>query len=354
MKELNAGVQALRGIAALMVFVHHLPWLTSTVVPGQSIIEKLQLGAAGVYVFFALSGYLMTYKVTSEPVHFLTARLRRIFPAYWLSLLVSAVIMYSITNWWAFDPRLLLLYPAGEIMATKVPYWTLVYEASFYALVFAIIIVARKRAPICIGAALAASYILAPRPYVWADIAFASIWQIPTSAIAIFFLAGVIVGQLPRTSSQLGAITLASGAAALFWLPVIGSAIGVDLSYPRAFSNQGALMLAPQAVASGLALMASLSWQSNGTTCRTLGKFGDWSYGIYLIHIPVLFLVAFVLQKAGAATMPYYAVMIIMGLPALVLSSLLGWLDWAFQKFIKRRKYPIYVDIDNACSRVSA
>ena len=89
------GIQALRGVAALAVLVHHVceestPLLSNKPLPPAMI----RAGASGVDIFFAISGFIMlstTFQKFGEPgagIQFLTRRFLRIAPLYWLCTLV--------------------------------------------------------------------------------------------------------------------------------------------------------------------------------------------------------------------------------------------------------------------------
>ncbi|HAP0218561.1 TPA: acyltransferase, partial [Escherichia coli] len=59
-KELDLGVQYLRGAAALFVVFFHLRHLISSVIPGINLGDLLfGEGSAGVDIFFVISGYII-------------------------------------------------------------------------------------------------------------------------------------------------------------------------------------------------------------------------------------------------------------------------------------------------------
>jgi peptidoglycan/LPS O-acetylase OafA/YrhL len=108
------GLQALRALAALAVFVHQICRPLAEVLPTDTIFAPDNLGALGVMTFFAISGYLMTYKISASPTAFAIARLRRILPALWAALLLSALVTLwrgseaPLPEYWTF-----LLVPTG-------------------------------------------------------------------------------------------------------------------------------------------------------------------------------------------------------------------------------------------------
>lgn len=134
MKKLRS-VQTLRAIAALLVLFYHLS-------DGGFIA-----GGSGVDIFFLISGFIMGTVGTREtPRVFLTRRLIRIAPLYWLMTLAMclASLIGLLANF-SFDLyRLTLSFlfvpyadADGHIWPLFVPGWTLNLEMLFYA-VFAV------------------------------------------------------------------------------------------------------------------------------------------------------------------------------------------------------------------------
>ena len=120
-------IQYLRGLAALAVADTHIGW------------SRTEVGAAGVDLFFAISGFIMVHIADRHPTPgaFLGARLRRVAPLYWVLTLLTAAIhgsglthlLLSLVVWPHLDPD------SGS-MTVIPPGWTLTFEMFFY-LVFA-------------------------------------------------------------------------------------------------------------------------------------------------------------------------------------------------------------------------
>ena len=129
-----------RFIAAFYVMLAHLvPDVNSRAAPG-----ALQLwhwigvtdGGVTVEYFFALSGFVMAcshwrdFGSVSAPFHFWWKRIRRIFPMYWLGLLVPVYFLFG-----GLEPgyflRVATLLPVNlhELIP---PAWTLRFEMAFY------------------------------------------------------------------------------------------------------------------------------------------------------------------------------------------------------------------------------
>jgi exopolysaccharide production protein ExoZ len=106
------------------------------------------IGAAGVDIFFVISGFVMWVISASHdtpPHRFMANRLRRIIPLYWIATIgLATLAALTPTHLPSVKPSLdhallsLLFIPHynadGRIWPLLVPGWTLNYEMFFYAL----------------------------------------------------------------------------------------------------------------------------------------------------------------------------------------------------------------------------
>lgn len=89
-------LDALRGPAALAVMVHHyfnrFDFLYGHWFP---VPKFTDVGKYGVHLFFMISGFviLMTLERTRRPVDFLFARFSRLYPAYWVCVLLTFALV---------------------------------------------------------------------------------------------------------------------------------------------------------------------------------------------------------------------------------------------------------------------
>ncbi|WGL99916.1 acyltransferase (plasmid) [Arsenophonus sp. aPb] len=150
-------IQALRGIAALIVFFSHLlctknelssPWIFRTV----SIICP-----AGVDIFFVLSGFIVTLSAINSSSNFMDIksslmfflrRVMRIYPAYLIILFLTFFISPPV---W-LSPDWLPHYPVYRLatLTTSINYkvmvaWTLAFEMFFYLVLSIIIFFGKKK-----------------------------------------------------------------------------------------------------------------------------------------------------------------------------------------------------------------
>lgn len=185
------GIQILRGVAASMVVFHHY-CLAFLVYHGRSAIASYRsfahVGAAGVDIFFCISGFVIIYSLLARerPVSwgaFVIARIKRIIPLYWLfslailamwatgkaltsmvvtpGLVVRSLLLLPVTKSWA-DGRV----DTHPILDQG---WTLQYEALFYAACALVIAALGSRrvfpwAPLAVALFAAIAYLVPGAP----------------------------------------------------------------------------------------------------------------------------------------------------------------------------------------------
>jgi exopolysaccharide production protein ExoZ len=129
------GVEALRGLAAMMVVVAHYVVLISP--QGQG---TWGLAATGVDLFFVLSGFVFA-RLLSRPgfsvgAHLLRRALR-LYPLYIIALLTYALMRPTEGRWLAMPAHLAMLHTTGSLetaSAYNVAFWSLPPEVEFYLL----------------------------------------------------------------------------------------------------------------------------------------------------------------------------------------------------------------------------
>ncbi|MEZ6001910.1 acyltransferase family protein [Hyphomonas sp.] len=163
-------IQALRGVAALLVVLMHLRVLEAKSIADNGLSEPGIIGGlftngyAGVDLFFVISGFIMVYVTRNTApgaraaIEFLFARITRIYPVWWA--FAGAVTLYMIAAYglpadnadWAnatggqpaasYLLKSFLLIPQSEFPILNVG-WTLIHEVYFY-LVFTLLLLAPR------------------------------------------------------------------------------------------------------------------------------------------------------------------------------------------------------------------
>jgi peptidoglycan/LPS O-acetylase OafA/YrhL len=141
-EERIAGLDVLRGFAALAVMLHHHGQYYDVLYPGRVPLSiDLGPGHFGVELFFIISGFviLMTIKRKKTVREFAISRAARLMPAF-LAALVIATAIRTLSPVPLLDTPTLPQFLANLTMAPSLfgqtpmdmPYWTLTYELVFY------------------------------------------------------------------------------------------------------------------------------------------------------------------------------------------------------------------------------
>ena len=283
------GVQYLRALAAVTVTMSHV---MGDIVyhGGPNLFGYYYVGAAGVDLFFVISGFVMIYTadglfgVPGGAAGFLRKRLARIVPVYWLATLAYALVQVGKGNWVVVRPDLmaasLVFWPYADAEGLHLPVysigWTLDFEMMFYAVFAAGLLLHRRRGlTVVVGGLLGlvalGSVLTLPQPL--------RFWSHP---ILLEFLLGLGLGQLYLGGWRLTrrwAAAAAGLAAALF---VVGAWAGfnsvpnVPESFPRwvAWGIPAALVVGATVVRDG----------PPGRPRPWLLRLGAASYALYLVH----------------------------------------------------------------------
>lgn len=145
-------IDGLRFIAALIVVFYHYTFF-GYAEDGRNPVSFLELtsvtryGYLGVDLFFIISGFviLMTAQ-NGNPVRFVISRMVRIYPAFWVSVSISAVAM-ALFKHPALEISLPLWLKNLALVGSYVGvpfvdgvYWSLLVELKFYFLIFLVLV----------------------------------------------------------------------------------------------------------------------------------------------------------------------------------------------------------------------
>jgi peptidoglycan/LPS O-acetylase OafA/YrhL len=296
-------VQILRGVAAMMVVFHHFCLAVAEYHPSASILARSglgSLGAAGVDLFFVISGFIMVLTQSrtggslSGASAFWKKRFIRIYPLYWfwtsvLLMLWAASIALQAHHFSASYIALsYLLWPTHERMTLLHPLldqgWTLSYEIYFYFL-FGISIalgLRSMRLPFLIAAfaLLAALGRLIDFP--------SGAGLLASNPLIIEFLLGALVGTFAPQLREWGAaharlrrLLLGAGVAALLGSMWMGDLVYSETLIYSETVGRAILWGVPAFV---IVAAASMFPRDSFRNARQLIHLGDASYSIYLTH----------------------------------------------------------------------
>src|SRR5208282_1371481 len=276
----NYRLQYLRAIAASSVVFYHTSIYLDIIrhEPAEYKIFYGWFGVFGVQLFFAISGLLMARLAGGlGPARFLAHRIVRIYPIYWLSALV-AFLAYKATGLpqaLAINPWTLALAPGFAEGYTLGVEWTLPFEISFYLLVTIIILVHLQRWIPLIA-------------LIWLSLIFGSILLNPNAPPTNFpMLPGLL---LTSKCAPFAAGLLAPSAIKHNLIPRGAGWVGVGLTIAVNFAAHPAMQSFLLAFGC-LLLVASASRPRNQAEPKPIGwlaSLGDWSYALYLCHVPII------------------------------------------------------------------
>jgi exopolysaccharide production protein ExoZ len=285
-------VQVLRAVAALAVAMLHAQHDAGALAArlGTSIAPIAFPWAAGVDIFFVISGFVMVHAsrdLFGRPGAsriFLARRIARIAPIYWAVTTLYLALAFAapaLLNSEVLDPVFVLasylFFPMNRPDGTPQPLyslgWTLNYEMAFYALFALAIPFARTRAVagliVALCAIAALGHVLAPpMPFAF--------WANP---IIVEFAFGLALGLARAEGLRLnGGARLALLAAGVALLAADFSRNEALITLPRFLAHgfPGALIVAAAALGDG--------GGGSGRLVRWGEALGDSSYALYLVH----------------------------------------------------------------------
>lgn len=312
-------LQILRGIAAVCIVIYHLKGYTTIVWgKGQTAFSFIpSVMSSGVQLFFCISGFLMAYLLMNNSTNFLKKRFLRIYPPY-----LTAVTLVILTKIFFFDTfsinnlgRALTLLPFGGGSYVLNLEWTLIYEVFFY---FVCSIFSVRN--------LSKFY-----PYflvLWAVVVTVGTYyfRIPTEALPnikiiffavhnYFFIAGGLIYFLHCKIK--GRIHLQKAIRISFIFVLIGILV---ICYENVFVIPALVAkyrfpVYAMLIAGTLLLAIDIPVKENSFFI----KLGDYSYGMYLIHAQVIFIIMTLFKNKG------YSMSVGVGGVALLGALVIGW-----------------------------
>ena len=309
----SPALDGVRGLALVIVVVHNTAWVSG---PSSQLAVKLYTAAAaagwvGVQLFFVLSGLLITtilLNTRDSPEYFRRFFLRRalrIFPLYYVAIASTVLLAKTVatnTAWADSVSRHQWAYWAylsnwTEPLVGGIPglphVWSLAVEEQFYLLWP--VVLWRMPLPALRGLALA---ILVAAPAVRFGMLSAGMSPLSVYSFTIARADALVVGALLALCLRDAPLRTRL----LRWLPAITVVVtlllgGLILRQHGLHHDETAVLIVGQSL---VALLAAclIAWTQyddvpmgvkvgdllNNTILRDLGKY---SYGVYLVHVPL-------------------------------------------------------------------
>jgi peptidoglycan/LPS O-acetylase OafA/YrhL len=311
---------ALRLVAAASVIFSHSFLIAQGTEAHEPLIvltgRQSILGLAGVFVFFAISGFLVTqsFEETRKPLHFLAKRALRIFPGLLVATLLSAFVLAPLVTTLPLATYLAhaepYQYVVGNTLLDQTVHelpgvlfvdnpvglevngslWTLRYEFMMYVMVLVLGVLRLITWPVCLlllalGVACIGSDALA----------FLGTW----GWLLGFFASGMLLYKLRHTRIFDGRVAAAALAGLVLSVPL--------RQFILLFPIFGCYLALWLALTPRLPVIAAARW-------------GDLSYGLYIYGWPVEEAVMW----ASGGRAPWWGVFGV-ALPAAALLAFLSW-----------------------------
>lgn len=295
-------IQLLRAIAATGVVIPHIAaGFADHIGTGFGFeFRPGHIGQTCVALFFVVSGYVMIvssrrlFGQRGGSAEFLTRRLVRIVPPYWLAtaslvavflFLGRSVNLGEVAMSLAFVPY----WPAdGSLRALPFlwPGWTLFYEMIFYLLFGLFVWAGRNHAVIVASLGLAllsliGAFLPSENAFLFTLTRSVGLLFIGGMLLALLREEGLILSPLFRIAALLASIL----SFALLPAPATPDAMGIIYTV---WCGLPALLLA----------LAVLGGELTVPAPRLFNRLGDMSYAIYLLHVPIAWLWLWAYQKA--------------------------------------------------------
>ena len=333
-----AGVDGLRGIAAVAVVLVHVWMYTGALQPGRSaaldgVIGELRVGLV---FFFVLSGYLLCGpwvraalddRARPDLSRYALHRVARVLPAYWVALLGAFVLLTGTGHPREVDASALPVFAVfiqNQIGATagmlNPPTWSLAVEVGFYLMLPAMGWVFTRPVANPRVRVLATCGLVMTAGLLWSTVGELEQWPRTAMTSPLTYLPAFACGVAARAlrhGVRLGrcgaAVLLLSG-----WTLVVANGVW----HADGTGVLGHVLRDLPAAAGFAAIIAGATARPRPLLdSRPLRALGTVSYGVYLWHMPVLYW----LRTRGGFPMDPIAAFAIVLVPSLAL----GAISWA-------------------------
>lgn len=308
MDERIRHIDGLRGVAVLSVVLFHAGLYNSAVTsaPQTPLLFLLRQGSHGVDLFFVLSGFCLAYPTLARLrantrakfrlAGYATRRLVRILPPYYAAIAVFTFAGAALLGAHSALPAAMdrgalsfggvtcqALFLDGNRQFIDQSFWTLAIEFRWY-FAFPVLLWLWIRAPKSFAALAVAAFIATGTRMKSADALFMPV-----------FMLGIVAAELHVRAIRMPRWSFAALAAAL--------AVAVVSTHDGGWSYMARGPYWGVAMFCFVAIAGSTPWLRRILAAKWLVALGSVSYGVYLIHEPVVALVerSMVPRAGGAA-----------------------------------------------------
>ena len=300
-------LDCMRGLAVFLVMLTHF---TEDRLPIMISVNQnyIQLGQAGVALFFLISGYIIPRSLSSaiSVKEFWIHRIFRLFPIYWISILLASTfaglsLMHLPPNITTSEILLNFSMLQGFFGAQNVigVFWSLKFELVFYFLMTAIALthLLKYSVFICLSYSIGIASIA-----IWMHFVQGKYFAYGLFHIQLMLIGWVVSEAHTGTNSRLQTSLIV----------VVGVLVTVLAAFTSFYGRGdtvagGALAFTPMLSAwlfGLLTFLTAVSFRESTTWPRWLSWVGRVSYSAYLLHVLVLFVLAPFVRDWGLFALP--------------------------------------------------
>jgi peptidoglycan/LPS O-acetylase OafA/YrhL len=284
MQSDSANLDVLRSSAVLFVVLSHLPATAALV--GNHAFHTQSLGTFGVVIFFVHTCLVLMLSLERDArragafpatIPFLLRRAFRIYPLSVLAVLTVSGIAWAqsgaMPNWWAVISNLLLIQNITGHQSTPLVLWSLPYEFQMYLFLPALYMLVRR------AGCSSITWLLA-------------LWLAAIGVVAVFWRMGwsyELVRYIPCFLPGVMAFSLWQSPRRFSpWVLLLYIGV-VSVFYPWVVAHGVKVTMVAWPVCLGLGLLIPRCREIQLGLLRRAGKLvAKYSYGIYLIHSPLI------------------------------------------------------------------
>ncbi|MGW2642036.1 acyltransferase family protein [Streptomyces sp. NPDC001348] len=339
------GLDGLRGLAALYVVLFHCWLYTFPGYPRSSApawLDGLMFGRIAVVFFLVLSGFSLTISPArhgwrSDGVgRFLRRRAWRILPPYWAALAMSLVVARFVvpaSHYGLPTGATILVYGfiAQDVFTAPTPngaFWSIGVEAELYLLFPLLLLVRRRLGAAVLGVCATLPVIAGGLMAAGASPVEGDNWLAPH--LAPVFVAGMVGAGVVVASDRVrrlpwGWLAVLAGMPVLAVGVIKGSVWTVNHYFWVDLAIAPAMTMLLAAVATGRpAVLIRL------LTARPIQTLGNFSYSLYLIHLPIVMVVIRrVAPHCVSPGLPTFGFTLVLALPVSALGA------WMFSQIFE-------------------
>jgi len=293
------GLDGIRGMAILLVVLYH----------NFSFIPALNFGWLGVDLFFVLSGFLITEILLSSKntrnyfSHFYARRILRIFPLYYLMLVLFLLVLPQIKNfpldlrfythnqlwYWLYLQNWVFIFRYDGKGAALNHFWSLAVEEQYYLIWPFVVLLIKNIRVLFVSCLFALLIVILARLYIWSH------YQLDYNRLFLFTrIDGILIG------SMLGIIYHHNrGLLKKYFTALILSLAAFNFIVYFLKKDPAFPVWAIAGYTTFAAMFAILVYESvkkenkviNAVFANSALRFlGKYSYGLYIFHWPVYLL----------------------------------------------------------------